>query len=127
MDPVAWSFAIEVIGVDGALMHALTVRIHASTALSVDGAINDADLACDILDNAADAIRGYHQRKGGLVVPGKDVSIRGRAVRQVNVTGPIENRTYALGVMASAKAAIRDMHARRALKPITASGAAVEI
>ncbi len=110
--PIAGLYVVEVIGID---------------ALSVGGSIGDEALANDILDNAADAIRGYHQRIGGLVVPGKDVSIQGKPVRQVNIIGPIEDRAYALAVIASAKAAIRDMHARRALAKPNTQGTRIEI
>ncbi len=126
--PIAWLYVVEVLGLDGLVMHELRVNIHRDPdALSVGGAIGDEALANDILDNAADAIRGYHQRIGGLVVPGKDVSIQGKQVRQVNIIGPIEDRAYALAVIASAKAAIRDMHARRALAKPNTQGTRIEI
>jgi hypothetical protein len=124
---IAWSYVVEVIGVDGLILHELKIHIHHDNALSVEGAIGDEKLANDILDNASDAIRGYHQRKGGLVVPGKDVSIQGKEVRQVNVVGPIEDRAYALDVMKHAKAAIKDMHARRALSKPSEQGTKIEI
>lgn len=125
---VAWSYVVSVIGVDGLVMHELKIHIHRNPdALSVDGAIGDELLANDILDNAADAIRGYHQRIGDLVVPGKDVSIQGKQVRQVNIVGPVEDRAYALAVVASAKAAVRDMHARRRLAKASEQGTRIEI
>lgn len=126
-DKIRWTFAVQVIGVDGMMTHELCVHIHVSNALSVTGAIGDLAIAEAILDNAKDAVASYHQRKGGLQVPGKDVTIGELAVRQVNVLGPIEERAYTIAVLDNAKSAIRDMHARRRLTLITENGSKVEI
>lgn len=124
---VAWSYEIAVIGLDGEPLHAIGVDIHVSNALSVRGSINDPKLVSEILANAEDAIQGYHMRQGGLVVPGRDVSIGGTPVKEVRITGPIENREYTVAVLRNAAEAVRDMHARRALAPITTAGSRIEI
>lgn len=125
---IAWSYVVSVIGIDDLVLHELTINIHRNPeALSVNGTISPEALANDILDNAADSIRGYHQQIGGLVVPGKDVSIQDIPVRQISIIGPIEDRTYTLAVIASAKAAVKDMHARRALIKTSEQGTRIEI
>lgn len=54
----------------------LTVKVHASGALSVEGPIENQEWALAVLANAADAIRNYHGKKQGeIIVPSKDVSI----------------------------------------------------
>lgn len=60
------------------VVETLTIRIHASGALSVVGPIDNHAWALAVLDNARDAINNHHnpQRKGGLIVPGNDVSIQ---------------------------------------------------
>lgn len=54
----------------------LSINVHASGALSVVGPIENLEWALAVLENAKDAIRGYHAKKdGGIIVPAKDVSI----------------------------------------------------
>lgn len=126
-DRERWKYAIKVIGLDGVLSHQIVVKIHASNALSVEGAINDQQIALDILDNARDALGGYHT-KGSLIVPGKDVTIGGLQVRQVTIEGDgPDDRAYMRACLDNAKEAIRDMHARRKLAVITEKGSIVEI
>ena len=57
----------------GAVVMTLTIRVHASGALSVEGPISDKAYALALLDNAKDAVRNH--RYGGLIVPGKDVAL----------------------------------------------------
>lgn len=60
----------------GDLFAALTIKVHASGALSVEGPIENKEWAIAVLENAKDAIRGYHdKKKGEIIVPAKDVSI----------------------------------------------------
>lgn len=126
-DVVAWTYVIDVIGLDGLVARSIAVNVHVSNALSVSGNINDPDLVRDILANAEDAIGAYHMRQGGLVVPGRDVSIGGVAVKEIRIAGPIENREYTIAVLRNAAEAVRDMHLRRALAPITTTGTKIEI
>lgn len=61
---------------DGDLFATLTINVHKSGALSVHGEIENKEWALAVLANAADAIRGYHdKKKGEIIVPSKDVSI----------------------------------------------------
>jgi hypothetical protein len=55
----------------------LTINIHPSGALSVIGPIENLEWTIAVLENAKDAVRGYHSKKGNLlIVPPKDVSLK---------------------------------------------------
>lgn len=111
-DKVAWSFLVRAIGLDDLIVRELKVNIHASNALSVAGHIKDEAYALSLLDHAIEALGGYHQQVGGLVIPGKDTSLP-EQVKKITVSGPVEDKLYAVACMQQAKAAIIDMHARR--------------
>ena len=61
---------------DDAPIARIEITCRRNGALSVAGSIDDQAYALAILDNAKDAIRGYHARKGQpLIVPSRDVSL----------------------------------------------------
>ena len=53
----------------------LRITLHASGALSVSGPIDNLEWALAVLENARDAVMGYHSRKAALMIPAKDVRI----------------------------------------------------
>jgi len=120
-DRVRWKFDVEVVADDGSVPHSIAVIVTNSQKLGVTGSIGHEQVALDILEHAIDAVRGYHARKGGFTIPGKDVSIAGVSAREVRVTGPIEDREYAVACLENAKSAVRGHHdKRRVLTPSTA-------
>lgn len=115
-DAISHEYAIGVISTQGDVLRKLVISVAVSGAFQVVGTINDVGQALQILDNARDAIAGYHQRQGGLRVPGRDVHIGGLDdVLEVVVQGPIEDRAYALALFDAARAQLRD---RLAIKPL---------
>lgn len=57
-----------------AIVHTITINLHASGALSVCGQIANKAWALAMLENAKDAVKNYKER-AEIIVPGKDVSI----------------------------------------------------
>lgn len=104
-DVVAFDFTIRAMLRAGGCLE-LVIAIHASGALSVRGCIGDRPTANALLANARDILRGYHQREGGIVVPGHDVSICGHDVREILIRGPVEDRRYAVACIDAAIAAL---------------------
>jgi hypothetical protein len=61
---------------DDAPVARLEITCRRNGALSVAGSIDDLAYALAILDNAKDALRGFHARKGApLIVPARDVTL----------------------------------------------------
>lgn len=62
---------------DLAVTVALTIRLHANGALSVEGPTGDKEFCRKLLDEALNAINRQPSR-GALIVPGHDVDSRAR-------------------------------------------------
>ena len=52
----------------------ITIKVHASGALSVEGPLDEREWMLAALDNAKDAVRN-HRRNAPIIVPAKDVSL----------------------------------------------------
>ena len=113
-DRERWRFVVEAVSPQGVVAHTLSVIITTSGQLGVAGSIGDEKLALSLLEHAIDAVHGYHDHKGGMTIPSKDVSLEGAPSHAVRVTGPCEDRMYAVACMRNAQDAIRNHHAKRA-------------
>ena len=70
---------------------AISVKFHASGALSVSGNIGDLAFALQMLDHAKDAIRSQHRkRESGLIVPGRDVDLSNAPTHPVRPLGDMK-------------------------------------
>lgn len=112
-DTISHSYAIVVIDSEGKESFKITIDITMSQAMGVGGNIEDLARAHAVLDNAKDAVAGFHLRKTGMQVPGKDVSIPGLDVRELKIDGPIEYREYTLAVLDQAKVIVSNHHSKK--------------
>lgn len=108
-DVQSFAYEIRVMSRAREVLRTLDISISASGAFQVSGTITDGAMALQVLENARDAVGGYHLRAGGISIPGRDVTIDGlEDVAEVTVRGPIENREYTIALFDNVRDAIRE-------------------